>query len=212
MTVGTYFFFFFFFPSPTLRFSHFSRLHDVQMLAMLACVFQQHYNQSLKNQREAHQLSDQQQSYATSPPPTPAASPHLAGHPPHTPGSTHHPPHTPGSAHQALHATASTHQAPHATASFHHPAGSTHQVPNMAGSAHQTPHTARLNSSPPKKVQQGQQQVVSPSSPISSSWHNVQLDSNGNGEQHFMEIEEQHDQQCRWVWLVTLWQHANGVP
>lgn len=108
-----------------LRFGHFSRLHDVQMLAMLACVFQQHYNQSLENQAKQKRLEQHHSS------------------PPSTPPTSHH-----------------------------------------------APFTSSLRAPGSRKVHDQQ----ASHSPISSSWQNVQLD---NGEPHFMEMEEQHDQQCR---------------
>lgn len=109
------------------------------MLAMLACVFQQHYTQSMLNHQKQKLETDQkqqQQEHTSTPssPPTPLT--------------------------------------PFMTTSIH-----THQLPSYR--------------TVPSKVQS---QHNSPkASPISSSWQNVNLD----GEPHFLEMEEQHEQQCK---------------
>lgn len=56
------------------RFSHFSQLHDVQMLAMLACVFQQHYNQSIKNMQPHPQPQPDQKQLQRQPHPSSSSS------------------------------------------------------------------------------------------------------------------------------------------
>lgn len=157
------------------------------MLAMLACVFQQHYYKTLEMQNQ--QTSQQTQLLSPAPPTNGVVSPSTShtSHPsptyPHYAHTT--PPLTPTLTPQAF-------------------------APGMMGGGSATPTsviptTVKVNISPVKKIPAQQQQGSAHGhthSPISSSWQNVQLESL---EPQFLEEGEQdyHQQQCRWVETIT---------
>ncbi len=167
----------------SIRFSHFGRRHDVQMLAMLACVFQQHYKLLIKNQKE--------HAHRPSPPPGPDRKKSL----PHSNSTP--------SVSSAL---------------------ATPLPPVGAGSSGMSS-SLRNGSSPPKKIQgqhlhppperdyleyggweNGVEEKEMKKSPISSSWHEVQLD---NGEPLLTDLEDpvqeeqnDHEKQCRYIMCV----------